>query len=87
MAELADPFGNVLGLIENPHFDRARSRGSHTHPMRKRNNEGGVKPDQDARPDRARVADRRPAEPRRADDAIASAIKPGVTTIQLDQLC
>ncbi len=24
VAELADPFGNVLGLIENPHFDRAK---------------------------------------------------------------
>ncbi len=24
VAELADPFGNLLGLIENPHFDRER---------------------------------------------------------------
>lgn len=24
VAELADPFGNLLGLIENPHFDRDR---------------------------------------------------------------
>ena len=26
VAELADPFGNVLGLIENPHFDAAKVR-------------------------------------------------------------
>ncbi len=24
VAELADPFGNVLGLIENPHFDPSK---------------------------------------------------------------
>ena len=24
VAELADPFGNVLGLIQNPHFDAAK---------------------------------------------------------------
>jgi len=26
VAELADPFGNVLGLIENPHFDPSKVR-------------------------------------------------------------
>ncbi|MCG2586375.1 VOC family protein [Massilia sp. TS11] len=26
VAEVLDPFGNVLGLIENPHFDRAAVR-------------------------------------------------------------
>jgi predicted enzyme related to lactoylglutathione lyase len=26
VAELKDPFGNLLGLIENPHFDRASVR-------------------------------------------------------------
>jgi predicted enzyme related to lactoylglutathione lyase len=26
VAELADPYGNVLGLIENPHFDPSKVR-------------------------------------------------------------